>query len=86
MALFDPELGEKIANLISEHTTGIVTGCYTICEYISGEDGDQRVFFAVSPGQKATTTAGLLTLADDINRYELSRYVGEMYSTDNGDQ
>lgn len=38
------------------------------------------MFFAVSPGQKATTTAGLLTLADDINRYELSRYVGEMYT------
>ena len=80
MPLFDEELGEKIANLIASETGGIVTGCYTICEYIDGEDGGQNVFFAVSPGQKATTTAGLLTLADDINRYELSRYVGEMYT------
>lgn len=77
--LFDEELGEKIHALVSEDVGGMVISSYTIAEYIDPETGEQLVFFSTSPGQKETTSAGLLALAGSISDFELRSYVGAMY-------
>lgn len=80
MRLFDSELGEKLAAAAAEHCSGMVTSMHAIVEYMD-EDGEQRVVVCAAPGQKATTSAGLLALASSISDFELRAYVGEMYDT-----
>lgn len=80
MGIFDEDLGQKLAATASAER-GMVTGMVAIVEFID-EDGEQKVSWAVAPGQKVTTSAGLLALADSLTEFELRAYVGEMYRSD----
>lgn len=81
MTVFDQALGAKIVDLIAQETGGMVTAMHTVCEYIA-EDGSPNVFFAVAPGQHATTSAGVLALAQSLSDFELRAYVGSIQRED----
>lgn len=74
-------LADKISAVLYDHLAGenggMVTGFHVIAEFIDG-DGESRMLYEWAPGQRLTTTMGLLRWAQGVADYEQRRFLDEV--------
>lgn len=71
-------LADRISGVLYDHLAGenggMVTGFHVIAEFIDS-DGESRMLYEWAPGQRLTTTMGLLRWAQGVADYEQRRFL-----------
>lgn len=75
------DLASAISAALYDHLAGdnggMVTGFHVIAEFIDS-DGESRMLYEWAPGQRLTTTMGLLEWARGVAAYEQRRFLDDV--------